>query len=232
MLAVPLIAKDKVIGVISAQCARPYAFDADNLRLLTAIAAQAALALENARLHEEVRERAVRDSLTGAYNHGALIERLAAAIQAAAQQARPVALIMLDVDHFKAFNDQWGHQAGDAALQGLVAAVTGTIKAGDTVGRWGGEEFGVVLPGAGVAEAAAVAERIRAALAVVPLIGPDGQHWPHPTVSQGIACFPDHAATAALLVDVADRALYTAKAQGRNSIVGAGCGGEKLEMRN
>jgi diguanylate cyclase (GGDEF)-like protein len=235
VLAVPLIVKDKVIGVISAQCARPDAFDDDKLRLLTAIAAQAALALENARLHEEVRERAVRDSLTGAYNHGALLERLTAAIEAAGARARPVALIMLDVDHFKAFNDQWGHQAGDAALQGLVAVVTANIKAGDTVGRWGGEEFGVVLPEAGLAEACGIAQRIRTALAAVPLIGPDGQHWPTPTVSQGIGCFPDHAASAALLVDVADQALYTAKAEGRNSIVAARCPGtnhQKLEVGN
>jgi len=219
ILAVPLIVKDRVIGVISAQQVQPYAYNEDNLRLLSAMAAQAALALENARLHEEVRERAVRDSLTGAYNHGALIERLTTAIAAATPHGEPVALIMLDVDHFKAFNDQWGHQAGDAALQALAAAVTTQLKRGDTVGRWGGEEFGVVLPGATQASAAQVAERIQAALAAVPLIGPDGQPWPTPTVSQGVACFPDHATSAALLVDVADQALYTAKARGRNSIV-------------
>jgi diguanylate cyclase (GGDEF)-like protein len=219
ILAVPLIAKDKVIGVMSAQQVQPYAFNEDNLRLLSAIAAQAALALENARLHEEVRERAVRDSLTGAYNHGALIERLTAAIEAAMPHGHSVALIMLDVDHFKAFNDQWGHQAGDAALQALVAAVTAQLKRGDTVGRWGGEEFGVVLPGATQAQAAQIAARIQATLAAVSLIGPEGQPWPTPTVSQGVACFPDHATSAALLVDVADHALYTAKAQGRNSIV-------------
>ncbi len=223
ILAVPLLTNDKVVGVMSAQQVQPYAFNEDNLRLLSAIAAQAALALENARLHEEVHERAVRDSLTGAYNHGALIDRLTTAIATAtAAEKGPVALIMLDVDHFKAFNDRWGHQAGDLALQRVVAVITAHIKSEDTVGRWGGEEFGVVLPGAGRTAAAGVAARIREALAAVPLIGPEGQGWPMPTVSQGVASFPDQAGNAALLVDVADRALYRAKAQGRNSIVVAG----------
>ncbi len=221
ILAVPLLTNDRVVGVMSAQQVQPYAFNEDNLRLLSAIAAQAALALENARLHEEVHERAVRDSLTGAHNHGALIDRLTTAIAAAAEKG-PVALIMLDVDHFKAFNDRWGHQAGDLALQRVVAVITSHIKSEDTVGRWGGEEFGVVLPGAGRIAAAGVAARIREALAAVPLIGPEGQGWPMPTVSQGVASFPDQAGNAALLVDVADGALYRAKAQGRNSIVVAG----------
>jgi diguanylate cyclase (GGDEF)-like protein len=230
LLAVPLIAKDRVIGVMSAQQVRPYAYNEDNLRLLSAIAAQAALALENARLHEEVSERAVRDSLTGAFNHGTLIARLGAAIEAAGAAREPVGLIMLDVDHFKAFNDRWGHQAGDAALRAVVAAITAEIQAEDTVGRWGGEEFGVVLPGAGPSAATQAAERIRAALAAVPLIGPGGQPWPAPTISQGVACFPDHAAGPARLVDVADQALYAAKARGRNRIVVAAGAASRRQM--
>jgi diguanylate cyclase (GGDEF)-like protein len=214
-LSVPLIAKDKVVGVISVQKVAPDGFSGEDLRLLSAIAAPAALALENARLHEEMRERALRDSLTGAHNHAALLDRLSAAVA----QDRPVSLIMLDVDRFKAFNDQWGHQAGDVALRSLVAAIQANIKSVDTVGRWGGEEFAVVLPGARLDDAAGVAARIRDRLAATQLVDPTGRPLPTPTVSQGVAAFPSCAADAPTLVDVADRALYQAKARGRNSIV-------------
>jgi diguanylate cyclase (GGDEF)-like protein len=222
ILILPLIAKDKVIGTISVQKLEPYAFDEESLRVMAAIAAQAALALENARLHSEMQARALRDSLTGAYNHATLIARLEAAIAAAQPQHQSLALIMLDVDHFKEFNDKLGHQAGDAALRALVQAIQASTKAGDTVGRWGGEEFAVVLPGATPDDAVRVAERIRDRLANLALTGPRGERWPNPTVSQGVATFPADAASAPILVDVADRALYQAKALGRNQIVLAG----------
>ena len=218
-LGVPLVANDRVIGILSVQKLDPYAYDENHLRLLSAIAGQAALALENARLHETAREQALRDSLTGAYNHAALLARIDQAVTAARAAESTVALIMLDIDFFKHYNDTYGHVAGDDALRAVVQAITQHVKSVDTVGRWGGEEFGVVLPGAGPDQALQVARRIRTTLATLEMPTYGGRRLPAPTISQGIACYPAQATSSAQLVDHADSALYQAKERGRDTIV-------------
>ncbi len=216
-VGVPLVVADRLIGVLSAQRVQPYAYDEKHLSLLAAIGAQVALALENARLHAAAREQAKHDSLTGALNHAELLAQIAAAV--AHPAGGDVALIMLDLDFFKDYNDRYGHQAGDVILREVVRAIGRHVKSTDYIGRWGGEEFGVVLPGASCANAHQVAERIRATLAEMPMSFAAGRPLPAPTVSQGIACFPDDSASAVELVEHADGALYTAKARGRDTIV-------------
>ena len=125
---------------------------------------------------------------------------------------------MLDIDRFKVYNDTYGHAVGDNALCSVVKAIRAHIKRTDTVGRWGGEEFGIVLPGAGAPEAVKVAERVRQTLASLDLQDASGNRLPSPTVSQGIAACPDHACVPAQLVDMADRALYRAKERGRDQV--------------
>lgn len=218
-LGVPLVAGDRVIGVISAQKREPYAYDANDSRLLSAIAAQAALALENARLHQATRYQALHDSLTGAYNHAALLEQIAHEVGTARDYRHPTTLIMLDIDHFKTYNDTYGHVAGDIVLRRVVEGIQANIKSSDALGRWGGEEFGVVLPGVRAGDALAIAQRIRKTLAALDMTAPDGRPLPAPTVSQGIACYPDTAGNSSQLVDQADSALYQAKARGRDTIV-------------
>jgi diguanylate cyclase (GGDEF)-like protein len=219
LVGVPLLTNNRVIGVLSIQKREPAAYGDDALRLLSAIAAQAALALENARLHEATREQALRDSLTGAYNHAALLDNITRGVEHAAARGAPVALIMLDIDLFKKYNDTYGHMAGDDALRTVVTAISQNIKSTDSVGRWGGEEFGVLLPGAACAQALQVAYRIRATLARIEMPVHNGTRLPVPTVSQGIACFPTDSQTSADLVDHADMALYRAKARGRDCII-------------
>jgi diguanylate cyclase (GGDEF)-like protein len=218
VICVPLIAKNKIVGVMSAQSLVPNAFDNTHVRLVTAIASQAALALENARLHTTVNEQAQRDPLTGAYNHGTLIDKLHAAIGHAQAERGTVALIMLDLDSFKQYNDNYGHLVGDDVLRSTVAAIQSHLKSTDVVGRWGGEEFGVILPGVTRQQARAIAERIRQTVAAHELRDMHNRPIPSATASLGIALYPDDAVHIEELIHKADSALYQAKAQGRNCI--------------
>jgi diguanylate cyclase (GGDEF)-like protein len=218
LISVPLIAKNKVVGVMSVQAVEPDRFDTNHLRLLTSIAGQAALSLENARLHATVNEQAQRDPLTGVYHHGSFISRLQDAIKQADEDGSTCALIMLDIDKFKQYNDTYGHLVGDDVLRSTVAAIQNHLKSTDVVGRWGGEEFGIVLPGVGRNQVRMIAERIRLSVARNEMKDLHGRSIPSPTVSQGIAIYPEDATDIEELIDKADSALFHAKDLGRNEI--------------
>ena len=218
LISVPLMAKSKMVGVMSVQALVPDAFDQDHLRLLTSIAGQAALALENAKLHAEVNEQAQRDPLTGVYNHGVFIDKLHSLVRQANADKQMVALVMLDIDRFKPYNDTYGHMVGDDVLRSIVVAIQNHLKSTDVVGRWGGEEFGIILPDVSRAQARLVAERIRQTAAHAVLNDLHNRTIPSPTVSQGIAMYPEDATSIELLIDRADSALYRAKDNGRNQI--------------
>jgi diguanylate cyclase (GGDEF)-like protein len=218
LISVPLIAKNKIVGVMSVQALQPAAFDQNHLRLLTSIAGQAALALENARLHATVNEQAQRDPLTGVFHHGSFISKLQTAIKVARTDKQTVALIMLDIDKFKQYNDTYGHLVGDDVLRSAVASIQNHLKATDVVGRWGGEEFGIVLSDVNRANARMIAERIRQTVAHNTMKDMHGRSIPSPTVSQGIAMFPEDAVHIEELIDKADSALFHAKDMGRNQI--------------
>ncbi len=217
-LGVPLMVGDELLGVIAVASYQPNAFAADDVALLSTIAEQVAVALDNARHHAEVEEQARRDSLTGAYNHSHFITRLREEVASAKTSAAPISLIMLDIDYFKQYNDRYGHVVGDTVLSLTVQAIQAHVKKTDVVGRWGGEEFGVALVSATTEQAARVAERIRETMAQARLTDTNGQPIPAPTVSQGIATCPDHVADADALVIAADRALYHAKGAGRDQV--------------
>lgn len=218
VISVPLIAKNKIVGVMSVQAVEPARFDQNHLRLLTSIAGQAALALENAKLHATVREQAQRDSLTGAYNHGTFIDKMHSAIREGHQEKHKVALIMLDIDRFKQYNDNYGHMIGDDVLRSTVAAIQNHVKSTDTVGRWGGEEFGIILSNVTRAQARAIAERIRQTVSLNTMKDLHNRSIPSPTVSQGIAIYPEDATQVEELIDKADSALFRAKDLGRDKI--------------
>lgn len=207
-----------VDGLISVGSYRPNAFDLGDLELLTALAQHAAQALDNTYQHQQVERRSQLDSLTNLYNHGNFLATLKAQLEAASLESRPLGLIMLDVDHFKQFNDTYGHLAGDSALVALSAAMLRHVKASDTVGRWGGEEFVISLPNADAAQTTQIALRIQGAMADLALKDADGTAIPAPSVSQGYALFPDEARSLVDLIHLADRRLYAAKARGRNQI--------------
>jgi diguanylate cyclase (GGDEF)-like protein len=218
LITAPLFAKNKIVGVMSVQAVQPNAFDQNHLRLITSIAGQAALALENARLHATVNEQAQRDALTGVYHHGSFISKLQAALKQAHAERHPVGLVMLDIDKFKQYNDTYGHLVGDDVLRSAVVAIQNHLKGTDVVGRWGGEEFGIVLPGVTRVQARQIAERIRLTLARNPVRDLHGRAIPAPTVSQGIAMYPEDANNIEDLIDKADSALFHAKDLGRNQI--------------
>lgn len=217
-LGVPMMVGDSILGLLAVASYRGNAFDEEDADLLANLATQAALTLDNARNHAELEEQAHRDSLTGVYNHGYFLQRLGEAITKASAKGTPVSLIMLDIDHFKAYNDTYGHVIGDQALCLTVQAIRAHVKTTDTVGRWGGEEFGIVLPTADSDSALRIAQRVRYTLAKLKLSDGQGATLPNPTVSQGIATYPTQAADVDALVSLSDKALYRAKVLGRDQV--------------
>ncbi len=217
-ITVPLVVSARVIGALDIQSERLNAFDPTDVATLETLASQVAIAIENARLYGETQEQARRDSLTQACNHGYFLERLDEEVTRAHAESKSLALIMLDVDYFKEYNDAYGHVIGDHVLALIVQAIRAHVKRTDIVGRWGGEEFCIALPENDAAGTLRVAERIRQTLRETRLEDKDGAAIPPPTVSQGIACFPAHARDAAGLIDRADVALYRAKSSGRDQV--------------
>jgi diguanylate cyclase (GGDEF)-like protein len=163
---------------------------------------------------EAVRLQAMRDALTGVWNRGAVMDALEREAARASREGRPLALVMADLDHFKSVNDNFGHLAGDAVLREAARRMLGTARPYDLVGRYGGEEFLIVLPGCDAAEALRFGERLRERIAA-PVA--DGPARIAVTVSLGVAA-QDGPADAAVLLRAADEALYRAKLAGRNRV--------------
>jgi diguanylate cyclase (GGDEF)-like protein/PAS domain S-box-containing protein len=217
-LGVPLLTENNLIGLLAVAGYKPNMFDNTDKLLLEQIGQQAVLSIQNAHHYEEVTRQAKLDSLTGVSNHNHFIETLHMESQEAQTAKSPLSLIMLDIDHFKLYNDTYGHTIGDQVLKLTVQAIESHIKTTDTVGRWGGEEFGIALPNASTTQANMVANRIRRTLSELPLFNVEGKTIPKPTISQGIATLPDHTGDVDELVVIADRALYRAKARGRDQV--------------
>jgi diguanylate cyclase (GGDEF)-like protein len=216
-VGVPVLGSN-VTGVLAIASYRPNAFDRNDLELLNNMAQHAAMALDNTLRHAEVAEQTRLDSLTGTYNHGYFLDLLERQSSDSRQLRQPLSLIMLDVDYFKQYNDSYGHVAGDELLVVLCQMIRKYIKKSDSVGRWGGEEFAISLPGADGPQAFQVATRIRETLASLQLKISGRADVPAPTVSQGIAQFPIEADGIMKLIDLADDRLYTAKQRGRNQV--------------
>lgn len=217
-LGVPMSVGGKVIGVIVVASYRKNAFSNKDKWLLENLAHLVAMAIDNARHHQHVEERSQLDSLTQVLNHNAFLETLERALAQARSTGSPVSLIMLDVDYFKEFNDSFGHLIGDQVLKLIIETIRQHIKRTDWVGRWGGEEFAIALPNATGAQAYRVAQRIRETLGQATFTDRMGNPVEPPTVSQGIAVFPDEADEAYALIDLADQRLYKAKSRGRDQV--------------
>src|SRR6266702_1962601 len=170
-------------------------------------------------LREKLREQAMRDKLTGLYNRHYVEEWFGLELRRAQRHGRPVAAIMLDIDHFKRFNDNFGHEAGDLALRELAGVLRRLARQSDVASRYGGEEFLVLLPECPFDAALRKAEQLREEAAKLKLEHND-RALGSVTVSIGVAAFPDHAQEAKALLRCADEALYDAKAAGRDRVVG------------
>ena len=172
-------------------------------------------------LQEALRQQATRDELTGLFNRRHLNDTLPAMWALARRDGRPLAAVIIDLDHFKRVNDERGHDAGDRLLAGFGRLLASGLRKSDVACRYGGEEFLVFLPDCNLAEAHAKAETIRAAVAGTSMSIGD-RVIPSVTISIGLAMFPAHAATRAQVIQAADAALYAAKAAGRNRVMVAG----------
>jgi len=231
-VSVPLLAQGRVLGVLSLydrEDGEP--FSLADAEALTAFAVQAAVAIENVQLHAEAERLSVTDPLTGAWNYRYFARRFEQEIERSRRFGRVLALLMLDVDHFKSVNDRFGHQRGDEVLVEFAGRVTGSVRDIDTFARYGGEEFVLILPETNLEGGLAVAEKLRLATHRTPFCGDGGsgglkprspEGGVHLTVSIGVACFPEHATSPEELVRAADEALYEAKLQGRDRVVTAG----------
>lgn len=166
---------------------------------------------------EALREQAIRDALTGLFNRRYLEEALARELRRAEHGNLPLSLLMIDLDHFKDFNDRHGHAAGDAVLKELGVLLHQQTRREDVACRLGGEEFVLILPGASSAVAARRSEQIRQAIRQA-TVESEGKRLESATVSVGVACFPEHGTTAETLLASADQALYRAKREGRDRV--------------
>lgn len=216
-IGVPLRGEN-ITGVIGLGSYQPNSFDSADMELLSNLAQHITVALDNTIRHAQVERQAQLDSMTGVYNHGYFLKKLAWQASESSANDLPLSLIMLDVDFFKQYNDTYGHLVGDRILETLCKAIQHHIKESDAVGRWGGEEFIISLPGASGTQAAQVAARIGQTMSTLQVHDREERTIPVPTVSQGIAVYPIEANEIYRLIDLADRRLYIAKERGRNQI--------------
>jgi len=223
MLLLPLVAGDETIGVAQFERDAPGTFTRRDLARVRALASQAAATLANVRSHRDVYNQAVTDGLTGLFNRRHIQAVLLDERRRAQRYGHPLSLIMLDVDGFKTYNDTYGHVQGDVLLRMLSAILRSTVRAVDVVGRFGGEEFIIVLPETPASEAFQAAERLRLAVARTVFPGFDGDPdlAVFKTISLGVATYPDVPDDTQSLVQIADAALYRAKHGGRNQTVQA-----------
>ena len=212
-LALPITAGRENFGTLTLVGAH---FDVEQRLTASSLASQAAIALENARLHRIVERQALIDGLTGVANRRHCEEALTSEISRADRLGTPLTLVLADLDDFKAINDEHGHASGDEVLREFAAVLRATLRDSDLAGRWGGEEFLLLLPGAEAVGGAQLADRVRASLSERSFLGRDGAVV-SVTCSFGVAQHQPGWDERELFA-AADRALYRAKREGKNRV--------------
>jgi diguanylate cyclase (GGDEF)-like protein len=218
---VPLnVGKGRIIGVLAVDnLFTKRSLIMSDIHSLTNFATQAGLAIESIRLHEENRNLSITDELTGLYNRRYFDGYLAQEILRCQRYRHPCGLLFADIDHFKRFNDRWGHLVGDDILRHVSDVLRSSVRNVDTVSRVGGEEFAIVLPEATETDVFKVAERLVKSVAeTIPQVPEVLEAGEKVTVSVGVACFPRSAAHPEKLLEMADKSMYRAKSMGRNRV--------------
>lgn len=210
----PLIVRGETVGVLTVAWSEA----APERALLESLAEPLAQALAQTMTNLALREQATRDPLTGLLNRQVLDAEFQRLIQRAQEDSEPASLLMIDIDHFKAFNDRFGHDAGDLVLKSVASRINQAVRSRDLAFRFGGEEIMVLLPSCGTEEAIISATRMQKGLTELTLVN-RGERLPPVTISIGVATFPNDAVTPEGLFQVADAGVYAAKAAGRNAIV-------------
>ncbi len=216
LISKPLVSESNLTGILRVDNSEESVFDQHELRILDIIGELAAVALENAKLYRQTEELAIRDSLTGLYVHRYFMERLEEEVKRALRSSSTFALLMLDIDNFKEFNDKHGHIAGDLALKNIGKILMSKASAGDIVCRYGGEEFAFIILNCTKKKALELAHQIRKEIQESSVLLRRQKKFV--TISIGVAMFPADAKLKDDVIMEADKFLYQAKAKGKNTV--------------
>jgi diguanylate cyclase (GGDEF)-like protein len=216
LISKPLVSEGNVLGILRVDSPTESAFSQYELRILDIIGEMGAVALENSRLYRQTEELAIKDGLTGLFVHRYFMERLEEEIKRTLHSGGSFALLMLDIDNFKDFNDKYGHISGDVILKNISRVLKSEASAGDIVGRYGGEEFAFVELNCSKKEAIKLAEDIRKKIKKSSIT--IRRKKMSVTVSVGVAMFPDDAKLMKDLIWEADKRLYQAKSKGKDTV--------------
>ncbi|MEK6537574.1 MAG: sensor domain-containing diguanylate cyclase, partial [Nitrospirota bacterium] len=225
-ISLPLKISNKSIGVLNLADKRDGTdFSGNDVKLLEAIALYSAVAIERSVYYQssiDLRKISITDPLTSLLNRRYFEERISEEMERSKRHRQPFSLIILDIDDFKVLNDSYGHLCGDEILKTTTNVIRRCVRVIDIAARYGGEEFAIILPTTDKDDAGIIAERIRSEIAGTVCLIKDAGKKLSITVSLGIASFPDDASTITELINNADRALYSAKNQGKNRVVSFG----------
>jgi diguanylate cyclase (GGDEF)-like protein len=221
-ICIPLLKNDNLLGVLNIESNSNRPLTKKDIDLLTAFANPVALAIDNARLHAKITSLALTDGLTGLTNRRAFDQIFDIEIARAVRYTHSLALIMIDIDSFKVFNDTYGHPAGDERIKAIASILLANVRNPDIAARYGGEEFVIILPHTDKADATILAERLReSAEAQAPEKATPNTPIAGYTISLGVASFPEDGMTSAELLFAADNAELTAKTFGKNRVCAA-----------
>lgn len=217
-MLVPMITHGKTTGLLVAESPRKGAFENQDENFLSVLARSAAMAMENSVLHRKTEELTIIDELTGVNNYRYFVEKIKEEKRRAVRYDLALSLIMIDIDWFKKFNDNYGHEVGNQVLVGLTRVIKRCIRDVDILCRYGGEEFIVILPQTIEREAHKIAERIRGEVEDAEFGGGDNVPVLKLTVSVGVSSYPENRRTEEELINAVDQALYRAKGSGKNTV--------------
>ncbi len=219
LIAVPLIVERRCIGILYVDDFKPRKFTAHEVSVLSLLATQAAIAIERMQRFEHNRLLAITDGLTGLYNHRYYVKSLKKELGRSKRNEHQLSIIIVDIDHFKHFNDTNGHLQGNEALKAVAAILKLALRKIDILSRYGGEEFAIILPATDKKQALQAANRICSMVREENIPGMENQPSKRLTLSAGVASFPEDAKNGESLTDQADRALYLAKKLGRDRAI-------------
>lgn len=218
VMIAPMIVRRQTVGALVAESTSKDVFSERDEKMFSVVARSAAMAIDNSIVHREMEELTVTDDLTRAYNYRYFSSKLSEEQRRAARYHQPLSLIMLDIDHFKNFNDNFGHESGNLILKELAQIIRICVRDTDIFARYGGEEFAIILPQTTLGEAKTIANRIRESVEAARISIANGIPKQSVTVSVGLTSYPENGKSFEEILHLADQALYRAKGSGRNAV--------------